>query len=424
MSKIQWTNKTWNPIVGCSKISAGCKNCYAIGMAWRLQHIEHSKDKYAGTVEKTANGQRNWTGKINLSEKDLLKPLEWKKPKMIFVNSESDLFHENVPFEFIDKVFAVMALNPQHTFQVLTKRPARMVEYFQSRDEDMVEIREAAMIMVCDYPHLFHVTERLKGEAREQIGPIHITSTIQPHLKAAGWYWDVTNSEYGKESKLEYEGEWPLKNIWLGASVENQQTADERIPLLLQVPAAVRFLSCEPLLGPLDLMQDQLRRKDGSYPFPYLADKHRTKWLHNINWVIAGGESGHGARPVHPDWLRSLRDQCQKAGTSFFLKQWGEYYTTSILTTSGEPHFRMFTDMQHWVDKAQTWVRGGRCISIDGRECKSGKDFQECAYPVAIMDRVGKKNAGRRLDGREWNEFPGQQPAPAEDPDLYFTSPD
>jgi protein gp37 len=391
-------------------------------MAWRLQHIGHSAKKYAGTVEKSAGGQLNWTGKVNASEKDLLKPLTWKKPAMIFVNSESDLFHESISFEFIDLVFAVMALSPQHTYQVLTKRPARMVEYFKRRSEDMFEIRNAAEMFVCGDPHLFHVTEKLKGEARKQIGPVHITSTILPHLKESGWFWDVTHTEFGNESKLVYEGEWPLKSIWLGVSVEDQKTANERIPLLLQVPAAVRFLSCEPLLGPLDLMQDQLRCKDGSYPFPYLADKHRTKWLHNIDWVIVGGESGKDARPMHPDWVHSLRDQCNKASVSFFFKQWGEYYTKGILLGSGKPYFRMFDSMQHWINKASTWVRGGRCISIDGRECHIGKDFQECAYPVVIMDKVGKNKSGRQLDGREWNEFPqqGKQPVAGDDPDLHF----
>lgn len=394
MSKIEWTEKTWNPIVGCSKISAGCKNCYAIGMAWRLQHIGHSAAKYAGTVEKTPGGQKNWTGKINIPRIadlhfndpfDLLGPLGWKKPAMVFVNSMSDLFHEAVPFKVIDAIFAIMVLTPQHKYQVLTKRPGRMLEYFSAGKEDLVKRWEEATydMSLCDK------NEDMDGPAC---------------------------AVYNR-----CEREWPLSNIWLGVSVEDQKAADERIPLLLQVPAAVRFLSCEPLLGPLDLMQDQLRRKDGSYPFPYLADKYRTKWLHNIDWVICGGESGHGARPLHPDWVRSLRDQCKKAGAAFFLKQWGEYYTKSILTTTGEPTFRMFTSKQHWVDKAQTWVRGGLCISIDGRECKIGKDFKECAYPVVIMDKVGKKKAGRLLDGREWNEYPvsGKRTAPVDDPDLH-----
>lgn len=426
MSKIEWTEKTWNPVVGCSKVSAGCKNCYAIRMAWRLPHIGHSKEKYAGTVEKTAGGQLNWTGKVNTSEKDLLKPLTWKKSAMVFVNSESDLFHESISFEFIDLVFAVMALCPQHTFQVLTKRPARMVEYFKSRGEDMVEIRQAAEIMVCGDPHLFHVTEKLKGEARKKIGPIHITSTILPHLKEAGWFWDVTNTDFGNESKLEYEGEWPLKNVWLGVSVEDQKAANERIPLLLQVPAAVRFLSCEPLIGPVsfrwapwhDWKDPEKGTRSVRNGKPVIV-RSELDGIKGIDWVIVGGESGKGARPMHPEWARSLRDQCTKAGAAFFFKQWGDYYTKSILMGTGEPIFRMFDSMQHWINKAQTWVRRGRCISIDGRECHIGKDFQECEYPVVIMDKVGKKKAGRMLDGREWNEFPGKQPVVLDDPFLH-----
>jgi protein gp37 len=404
MSKIEWTNKTWNPVVGCSKVSAGCKNCYAIRMAWRLQHIGHSAQKYAGTVEKSPGGQLNWTGKVNTIESELLKPLKWKKPAMIFVNSQSDLFHESISFEFIDLVFAVMALCPQHTFQVLTKRPARMAEYFKSREEDMVEIRQAAEIIVCGDPHLFHVTEKLKGEARKQIGPVHITSTILPHLKEAGWFWDVTNTGFGNESKLEYEGEWPLKNVWMGVSIENQQAADERIPLLLQVPAAVRFLSCEPLLGPVDLTAVAQTVSPGYFGDclqPYHVPRcDKDKSYTKINWVIVGGESGRDARPMHPDWVRSLRDQCVKAGTAFFFKQFGEWVPTG----------------QESVFIPGSQVRYVRNILLDGSEYKTGYIN---AGELACMKKVGKKKSGRQLDGREWNEFPGQPVVGGDDPDLY-----
>lgn len=404
MSKIEWTEKTWNPVVGCSKVSAGCKSCYAIGMAWRLQHIGHSKVKYAGTVEKTAGGQLNWTGKVNTSEADLLKPLQWKKPAMIFVNSESDLFHESIPFEFIDKVFAAMALCPQHTFQVLTKRPARMVEYFKSRNEDMVEIRQAAEIMICVDPHLFHVTEKLKGEARKQIGPIYITSTILPHLKETGWYWDVTYTDFGKEGKLEYEGEWPLNNVWLGVSVEDQKAADERIPLLLQVPAAVRFLSCEPLLGPVDLknIQGPVNQYQVLEPITGCGDSNRPA----IDWCIVGGESGKDARPMHPDWVRSLRNQCTKAGTAFFFKQWGMYVdVNNILPVPMEDFARN--------------LKNGKWVGVNNK----GAIVEHVNGPnkAILMAKVGKKTSGRLLDGREWNEFPVpvKRSVPADDPDLY-----
>jgi protein gp37 len=408
MSKIEWCNRTWNPVVGCSKVSAGCKNCYAIRMAWRLQHIHHSKDKYAGTVEKTAGGQLNWTGKVNTIESELLKPLRWKNPTMIFVNSQSDLFHESIQFEFIDQVFAIMALCPQHTFQVLTKRPARMVEYFKSRDEDIREIRDAAEIIVCTDPHFFHVKQRLKGEARKQVGPLHITSTILPHLKEAGWYWDVIYTDFGNESILEYEGEWPLKNLWIGVSVENQQAANERIPLLLQVPAAVRFLSCEPLLGPIDLTAIPQTVSPGyfgdclqPYHVPH-CDKETS--YPTINWVIVGGESGTGARPVHPDWVRSLRDQCQQAGVSYFFKQWGMYVDVNNVLP---------VPMGDFAKNLKT----GEWVSVDN----TGAIVDHVSGPnkAVLMAKVGKKDAGRLLEGREWNEFPGKQPVVRDDPDLY-----
>jgi protein gp37 len=398
MSKIEWTEKTWNPIVGCSKVSAGCKNCYAIRMAWRIVHNPKAQKKYAGTVEKTAGGQINWTGKVNIPSLndlhfndpfELLAPLKWRKPQMVFVNSMSDLFHDGVPFDVIDAIFAIMVLTPQHTYQVLTKRPARMLEYFSVGKETLVKRWEDATynMSLCDR------NEDMDGPAC---------------------------AVYNR-----CEREWPLSNIWLGVSVENQETANERIPLLLQVPAGVRFLSCEPLLGPVRV--DHIDA-DGAGHKEYcqinaLTGRHTDMArpcadVNKIDWVIVGGESGHGARPVHPDWVRSLRDQCKRNGTAFFFKQWGDYHTKSILTGTGEPIFRMFASKQHWIDKAQTWVRGGRCISIDGRECKIGKDFKECLYPVAIMDKVGKSNAGRQLDGREWNEFPGNKTEPVEDPDL------
>lgn len=263
---IQWTDATWNPIAGCSKVSDGCKNCYAEKQAasGRLQQFP----KYQGTV----NEQGLWTGKINLDEKALLAPLNRKRPTKYFVNSMSDLFHENVPDEWIDKIFAVMALCSQHTFQVLTKRPDRMQEYVASRLYAPFYINRA-LYAILNLPigHQWNPPEWLSNSLQ--------SSTPKPLS--------------------------PIPNVWLGVSVENQQAADERIPLLLQTPAAVRFLSCEPLLGAVDLSK-------------YIQESQPTGAIH---LVIAGGESGPGARPMHPDWARSLRDQCQSAGVPFFFKQ-------------------------------------------------------------------------------------------------------
>jgi protein gp37 len=385
MSKIEWTNKTWNPIVGCSKVSAGCKNCYAIRMAWRLQHIGHSAQKYAGTVEKTACGQLNWTGKINLSEKDLLKPLTWKKPRIIFVNSESDLFHESLPFEVIDKVFAVMGRCQHHTFQVLTKRPDRMLEYYKSDP----------------YQRILNASYLINLPKSHSIGAGIDNPSVPGNL---GW-----------------------KHVWLGVSVENQQAANERIPLLLQVPAAVRFLSCEPLLAPINLGNwletcPKSKRVDGnghSWLFdgddPYVkcyycgeirdALNGRTIGVSHtmpsdIHWVIVGGESGKDARPMHPLWVRQLRDQCQKVSISYFFKQWGEW-----VECGQEPGFI-----------AGNEVRDVRNILPDGTEYKTGYIR---AGDLACMKLVGKKKSGRQLDGREWNEVPGQKQVIADDPDLH-----
>lgn len=242
MTKIEWTDEVWNPVTGCSKVSEGCKNCYA----------ERFSHRFGWTKKPWTVGNASENVKVHPGR--LEQPLQWRKPRKIFVNSMSDLFHEQVPFEFIDKVFSIMALVPQHTFQILTKRPERMKEYIAHR---------AAK----EFSHLKHI-------------------------------------------------KWPLPNVWLGVSVENQKAADERIPLLLDTPAAVRFLSCEPLLGPVDLERPVpgSRPVNGVYP-PWM--------IHLLDWVIVGGESGPGARPMHPDWVRSLRDQCQQAGVPFFFKQWG-----------------------------------------------------------------------------------------------------
>lgn len=311
-SRIEWTETTWNPVTGCTKVSRGCKNCYALRDWARL----------------SANPQTVYYGReftdVMCHPERLEQPLRWTKPRRIFVNSMSDLFHEDVPDDFIEQIFNVMEKsvaelnhsgNCGHVFQILTKRPERMRD-FVSR------------------------------------------------------WW----RSYQKEGVEPYMG-----YIWLGVSVEDQATADERIPLLLQTPAAVRWLSMEPLLGPVDLnamsrtpgaAKDEITADDDRYGPPLGGDN-------GIDWVVVGGESGFKARPMHPDWVRSLRDQCQAAGVPFFFKQWGEWLpgeypawpeTADYLDVSRKGHF--FKDDRQW------------------------------------MDRVGKKAAGRTLDGRTWDEYP------------------
>ena len=202
----------------------------------------------------------------------------------------------------------------------------------------------------------------------------------------------------------------PPRNVYLGVTVVNQLEADRDILKLLGVPALLRFLSVEPLLGPVDLTGEYFTAKLGAYPFNGLPKKHRTTLLDMLDWVIVGGESGPHARPMHPTWVRALRDQCAAAGVPFLFKQWGEWHTRAISTTTGRAVFRQFTDFQHWVNKASTWVQGGICLDSVGRRLSIGRDFMrardEEAFPVTVMHRVGKAAAGRLLEGVEHNAFP------------------
>jgi len=288
MSNIEWTNETWNPIVGCSIVSAGCTNCYAMRMAARLEAMDAAGAKglahYRGTTQPSKAGPV-WTGRIGIGDDDAFtKPLRWKKPRLIFVNSMADLFHPSIPDSIIDRVFAVMALCPQHTFQVLTKRAERMRAYFEHE-----------------------------------------------------WRWAMiegaTQALYASMHPGEDPSMWlavhDLPNVWLGVSVENQAAADERIPHLLATPAAVRWISAEPLLGPVSLGHIKHPTRPGLYidaldGFTWSPDGSiRLGEANNaLDWVVVGGESGPGARDN--DFMtnaRSLRDQCASAGTPFFGKQ-------------------------------------------------------------------------------------------------------
>lgn len=241
---IEWTDATWNPVTGCEKVSPGCDHCYALTLAERFRgapghYFEHGFD-------------------VQLRPDKLDQPLRWRRPRRIFVNSMSDLFHKDIPDEYIARVFAVMAFAPQHTFQLLTKRHARMRSLLSSPGFEM--LLWAAMV----------------------------------DLPAARAKPDVLCVDFEPV-------DWPLPNVWLGVSVENQQWADTRIPALLATPAAVRFISAEPLLGPV--------------AFP----------AESLDWVIVGGESGKGARPMHPGWARQIRYQCELVGTPFLFKQWGSH---------------------------------------------------------------------------------------------------
>ncbi len=293
-SSIEWTDATWNPTTGCTHVSEGCRNCYA---------------------ERLAPKMRINFDEIKLLPERLGYPLHWKKPRRIFVNSLSDLFHEDIGPEFCIKVFVTMAEAKQHIFQILTKRPNRM-------------------------RNILSMTE----------------------------FWLEVNKQLWKQAVPVIKGGMPsvIPNVWLGVSVEDQQTANERIPLLLQTPAAVRFVSAEPLLGSITFDDPPIRGL--SVEVDHQEDTR-------LDWVIVGGESGPHARPMHPDWARSIRDQCQTAGLPFFFKQWGE-----------------------WLHESQFKDEIQRFRGLQAHRQEAGDGYQ--------FIKLGKKAAGRLLDGREWSEYP------------------
>lgn len=259
-TKIEWATDVWNPTRGCSLVSAGCTNCYAMQVAGGV-----AKAAYQGLTRKSG-GRSVWTGEVRLVPEMLDQPLKWKDPRRIFVDSMSDLFHPDVPDEYIRSVFEVMAAADWHTYQLLTKRPDRQAVW----------------------------TEALRAEAPQS--------------------WDMG-----------------MRHIWMGTSVEDQAAADERIPHLLRTPAAVRFLSCEPLLGPIDLHAVPWRHggmaakgwsgvlpvHDEPDDFVYESQRYA------LDWVIVGGESGHHARPCNVGWIRDIVRQCRDAGVPVFVKQLG-----------------------------------------------------------------------------------------------------
>ena len=331
-TKIEWTDETWNPVTGCTKVSEGCDHCYIdrtppFRMEGRkfvaychacaghgiIDAAQNACPDCRGTGEIAGKTVGATTG-VRLHPERLKQPLHWRKPRRVFVNSLSDLFHADVSDAYIARVFAVMANAPRHTFQVLTKRPGRMRSLLRSAD-----------------------------------------------------FWAVVAEKFQPPDR-KWSDEWrelslPLPNVWLGTSVENQKWADIRIPQLLDTPAAVRFLSCEPLLGPL-ILNPYLPAVEKSAEYPEV--------IPGLDWVIVGGESGANARPMHPDWARSLRDQCTAARVPFFFKQWGEWAPwTRAAQEAGRTTTRVGPDRTGW------------------------------------MARVGKRSAGRELDGRTWDEYPG-----------------
>jgi len=298
-SKIEWTDATWNPIRGCSRISSGCDHCYAESVAARFSGPGQA---YEGLAEfrthaegtESERVEAHWTGKIRFVEPHLRDPLKWKEPLRMFVNSMSDLFHPGVTSDMLGEIFHVMAKAPQHTYQILTKRPDRMLEALEAASHP-------------DVVDSFHAT-------------------------------------YGQP--------WPPPNWIFGVSIEDQETANRRLPILARCKCAKRMVSYEPAIGPVDFTEAM-----GGDPRAILA----------FDWIIVGGESGHRARPMHPNWARSVRDLCASLGIAFFFKQWGE------------------------------WRVGESADFLKYQEDNSTGQF---------MVKVGKHHSGSALDGVEWKEFP------------------
>ena len=345
-TNIDYLTHSWNPIVmRCTPTGPGCEHCWHLGMADRMAANPNFSDEvraaYAGKV-----------GPI-LVESRLCEPLKGK-PKVIGVQFMGDLWHNSVPDEFIDQVFSIMHLASQHRFMILTKRAERMYHYMEGKPWSSNPADHASMRIAC-----------LAGKIKE----------------------GVTDPSYI----------WPLPNVMGMVTVENQETAAERIPWLLKTPFAMRGVSVEPMLGAVDLenimVPEGFSRSDDTYSLswntltgwratsPYSGCDGNT----TLDLVIAGGESGSGARPMHPDWARGLRNQCQAAGIPFFFKQWGEWRCHTYAPERG------------------IYTGAGIFLRPDGVLGQQGNWWNGQAQ---AMDRVGKKKAGHLLDGEEWHQMP------------------
>ncbi|RTX31630.1 phage Gp37/Gp68 family protein [Pseudomonas aeruginosa] len=360
---IEWTDATWNPLRGCSRVSAGCSRCYAEGVAARVIRMDRGRGvadgdgAYDGLLAK--GGQ--WNGTIKIVDGVLDQPLRWRRPRRVFVNSMSDLFHEAVPDEVIYRIFAVMALAEWHTFQVLTKRPQRMRDFLRAFTFER-------LVDCCG------------GEDGASVIYGRTMQALQHH------FGQIIGSGLKGFNRVD---RWPLPNVWLGVSVEDQSTADERIPLLLDTPAAVRWLSMEPLLGPVDLLStgDVLCRCDGC--LHAAAESPDIAGLQRIDWVVVGGESGPHARPMHPDWAREIRRQCAANSVPFFLKQLGEWAPGECVVRN-----RGIVPVAWRVN--DSWQFGEEDLAAAGGHIDDEPDLY----------RVGKKSAGRRLDGDLYDGYP------------------
>jgi len=384
-SAIEWTDTTWNPTTGCDKVSPGCGlarpgsddeetgrtgGCYAMTMARRLKAMGQAKYQNDGNPRTSGPGFG-----VTMHADAVAAPLSWRKPRKVFVNSMSDLFHDQVDADFIVRVFAVMAATPQHTYQVLTKRHGRM----------------QSLLNAPDFRHQVYDLAALNYDKAGRFDPYRFADPDMIPVSYA-----APDGQRRDDSDW-----WPLPNVWLGVSVETQQWANIRIPALLDTPAAIRWISAEPLLGPVDLTR--ISRPSGQQPelvWDVLNQRYGVpgRWQApmraeaRLDWVVTGGESGSDARPAHPDWFRSIRDQCQAAGVAYLHKQHGAYAPVTDVPKHGDV----------WVD-----LEGStrRWEPFDGHVRRGVHEFRD--QGAVLVRRVGKKMAGRELDGRTWDEYPG-----------------
>lgn len=326
---IEWTDRVWNPVTGCTKVSSGCKHCYAEVMAKRTfgtlyPDVEIETCGPQGTITRP----RQFTD-VQTHDQRLTAPLSWRKPCRVFVNSMSDLFHEDVPDAFIDRVFAVMALTPRHTYQILTKRPSRMRQW---------AIEPARL-------------DRLDAALLQLVGDTNVSGQC--------FRQQPSNPD-----------NWPLPNVWLGVSAENQETADARIQLLLETPAAVRFVSAEPLLGRIDLdrLYSEYRFERGGLEQRWdsaIRGKNFNVWVDGdiecprLDWVIVGGESGPQARPCAEEWIESIVRQCRAASVPVFVKQFGAYSVSEARAADTPEQMReLLGPDARWPEHRWLWRAG------------------------------------------------------------------
>ena len=385
-SDIEWCDASWNPIAGCSVVSPGCTHCYAMRMAARIERMAAGRSSLYGGLTQPGKAGAVWTGEVRAAgEETLTAPLRWRAPRAIFVNSMGDLFHESVPDAWIDRVFAVIALAPQHTFIVLTKRAKRMREYFVGPWINQAGVAARVAEATLEFAPSRH---KLPNP------PTVIELPVGPRL-ASG------EPEFGFRRMISARA-WPLPNVVLGVSAEDQQRADERIPDLLATPAAVRFVSAEPLLGPIDFTMIPTGEKFREHELcdDALRGPPDLQQGNRLDGVIVGGESGPGARPMAPGWARKIRDDCAAAGVPFFFKQWGEWAEIQQIGFSG---------WQRTADrdgKIFGRLSQGGLFRSDAPEFETRFIRRHPDDPGAILVRTGKRAAGRLLDGREHNDLP------------------